>query len=488
MVSKKAALVSVCFLALVITVGAYYATAEPEPASEWEDYEIRITVPQPGTSVLSEGGSLYIEGTLTYQGNPVEWHPNAACIKANGVVVGTGMTNIYQGHWHGYIEWSVIMSQLGEGVWEYVGIWYGDGWGVSTWMSQGHNVFFVDVRPSVVTYELTTHVDPAGSGSVTPPSGTYNEGTSVNVVATPTPGSDYSFSHWSGDASGTNDHIVITMDDDKDITAHFTAAPPTYTLTTHVDPSGAGTVSPPGGTYPQGTVLSVSANANTGYVFDHWSGDASGTSQTIELIMNSNKDITAHFELEDGGEYWNLTTYVAEGNGTVDPAGTNTYADGEQVTITATPDTRWTFDHWSGDLSGSQNPAIVTMTSHKTVAAHFAPDLPDEVTLTMISTPPSGGTIQATLAQVTQATFPVGSTVYITAFPNEGWQFDYWSGDLLGDSPTTAITMDTDKIAIAVFSQEEEPWWQVYQLEIIVVVAIAIVLIAAGVVWSRKGG
>jgi uncharacterized repeat protein (TIGR02543 family) len=61
------------------------------------------------------------------------------------------------------------------------------------------------------------------------------------------------------------------------------------------------------------------------------------------------------------------------GNGTVtsDPAG-GTYDAGTVVTLTAAPDPGWQFDGWSGDSSGSDNPAAITMNANKSVTANFS--------------------------------------------------------------------------------------------------------------------
>ncbi len=61
------------------------------------------------------------------------------------------------------------------------------------------------------------------------------------------------------------------------------------------------------------------------------------------------------------------------GNGTtaVSPD-TATHPHGSSVQIAATPDPGWNFVGWSGDLSGSQNPASVVMYSDTTVTAIFA--------------------------------------------------------------------------------------------------------------------
>ena len=88
------------------------------------------------------------------------------------------------------------------------------------------------------------------------------------------------------------------MDSNKTVTAHFSEIPTTYyTLTANVAPDDAGNVilDPSGGTYEEGTVVNLTAYANSGYVFDHWSGNASGSNPTIQITMDSNKTVTAHF-------------------------------------------------------------------------------------------------------------------------------------------------------------------------------------------------
>ncbi len=70
-----------------------------------------------------------------------------------------------------------------------------------------------------------------------------------------------------------------------------------FTLVTSVEPSNAGYISlnPAGGIYDEGTVVILQATANEGYVFSYWSGDASGTNPTVQIIMNGNKNVVAHF-------------------------------------------------------------------------------------------------------------------------------------------------------------------------------------------------
>lgn len=72
-------------------------------------------------------------------------------------------------------------------------------------------------------------------------------------------------------------------------------APVRYTLMTSVSPSGGGAISPSSGTYDSGTVVTLTATPSPGYQFDHWSGDVSGTSATLAITMNSNKNAIANF-------------------------------------------------------------------------------------------------------------------------------------------------------------------------------------------------
>ncbi len=78
---------------------------------------------------------------------------------------------------------------------------------------------FTNSDSTAVTYALTAKA--TAGGSVTPASGTYNDGTVVTLTATPDAG--YVFTGWSGDLSGTANPEDITMGADKNVTANFAA-------------------------------------------------------------------------------------------------------------------------------------------------------------------------------------------------------------------------------------------------------------------------
>ncbi|MBA7620267.1 hypothetical protein ES703_27613 [subsurface metagenome] len=71
--------------------------------------------------------------------------------------------------------------------------------------------------------------------------------------------------------------------------------------------SGEGTTTPAplpeAHTYYKGTEVIVTAIPSSGWKFDHWGGDASGTSTSITLIMDMDKELWAYFvEIPDNGE------------------------------------------------------------------------------------------------------------------------------------------------------------------------------------------
>lgn len=72
---------------------------------------------------------------------------------------------------------------------------------------------------------------------------------------------------------------------------------------------------------------------------------------------------------------------IGNGNVTIEPFNA-TYVSGTVVTLTAIPDVNWTFFSWGGDLTGTQNPANITMNADKVVNATFrlsGPGIPGDL-------------------------------------------------------------------------------------------------------------
>jgi len=300
-------------------------------------------------------------------------------------------------------------------------------------------------------YSLTVNINPSGAGSVTlnPSGGVYVAGTTVTLTAVANSG--YVFSGWGGDLSGSQNPARIVMDSSKTVTANFVRS--SYTLTVNINPSGAGsvTLNPSGGVYVAGTTVTLTAVANSGYVFSNWSGSLTGSQNPATIVMNSSKTVTANFVRSS----YTLTVNInpsGAGSVTLNPSG-GVYVAGTTVTLTAVANSGYVFSNWSGSLTGSQNPTTIVMNSNKTLTANFVQQStttqqPHRYTLTIDINPQSGGRVEL---NPQGGEYVEGTTVTITAVANSGYVFSSWGGDLSGDQNPVNIVMDSNKNVIVNF-------------------------------------
>lgn len=77
----------------------------------------------------------------------------------------------------------------------------------------------------------------------------------------------------------------------------YNLCPASHTLT--LSSTAGGTTNPEPGTYDYdwGTEVAITATPNSGYEFSGWSGDASGATNPITIVMDSDKSITASFSV-----------------------------------------------------------------------------------------------------------------------------------------------------------------------------------------------
>lgn len=141
-------------------------------------------------------------------------------------------------------------------------------------------------------HTLTIQVQGSGTVSRNPTNSVYPEGAVVTITATP--GAGWLFGGWTGDASGVMNPLNVFMNTNKVITANFSAIP-SFTLSVSTSGQGAVSLNPPGGTYLSNSVVSISAMAAAGWVFVHWTGDASGSANPLSITLSANKTVTAVF-------------------------------------------------------------------------------------------------------------------------------------------------------------------------------------------------
>ena len=162
------------------------------------------------------------------------------------------------------------------------------------------------------------------------------------------------------------DRLYYNKDGTIQLVIH--TAGPTNLLT--VDAAhGEVTFDPPGRSYAQGTLVSLIAEGELGYAFDSWGGDLSGSENPISIIIDGDKSVSANFIPVPTFE---LTTNSPNGRIILDPPG-GTYNEGTEVRVESISDFGYEFSHWSGDLSGSENPILLTMDSDKSVRSNYVP-------------------------------------------------------------------------------------------------------------------
>ena len=221
-----------------------------------------------------------------------------------------------------------------------------------------------------------------------------------------------------------------------DVSIEQAAAPVEYTITTDVNPAGAGTVTG-GGTYPAGTEVTLTAMANTGYVFSHWSDGLTTNPRTI--TVNGDANYTAYFITGGGGTMYTVTV-VSENPLLGSVAGGGTYASGTVIQISATPSPNARFVSW--DDGNADNPRMVIVTGDMTFVARFEA-LPS-YTITVVSANPTMGTVDG------GGTFMEGTEIQITATPFAGYYFTNWN-DGNADNPRT-ITVTQNATYVAQFA------------------------------------
>ncbi|MBS3816492.1 MAG: hypothetical protein KGY76_02890, partial [Candidatus Thermoplasmatota archaeon] len=292
-----------------------------------------------------------------------------------------------------------------------------------------------------VEYDLTINID--GEGSTDPGEGTYSysKGTEVTIQAIEDV-DGWSFNEWTGDHTGTSNEINITIDDNKNITANFEI----HTYGLFIDISGQGTVDiePDQAQYEHGTEVNLTAIPDQNWNFVEWTGDYQGTSENITIVMDENKQITAHFS----DTVYHTLKISIEGEGSTDPVeGNHTYEEGTDVNITATAAEGWYFQEWTGDIQSTEQNITITMDRDKNITSWFyiyEYDLD-------ISTEGEGSTDPAEGVH----SYEHGRKVNITATAAEDWNFVRWKGDngTVGDTKanTTTITMNDNYSITAKF-------------------------------------
>ena len=322
-----------------------------------------------------------------------------------------------------------------------------------------------------------------GTGSINCPGMCSDTFTNGDVVAlTPAPGPSSTFAGWSGTGCGSS----VTMNSDLTCTATFI----TRTLTVNFTGLGTGMVVSSGGsgsisctdgtgmcsdTFTNGDMVTLTATASGSSTFGGWSGTGCGSGNPTTVTMSTDRTCTADFDPPAGTQTLDVL-FTGLGTGTVVSSGgsgsisctdgtgmcSDTFTNGDMVTLTATASGSSTFGGWSGTGCGSGNPTTVTMSTDRTCTADFNPPAGTQ-TLDVLFTGTGTGTGMVVSSggsgsiNCTDGTgmcsdaFTNGDMVTLTATASGSSTFGGWSGTGCGSGNPTTVTMSTDRTCTADF-------------------------------------
>jgi len=289
---------------------------------------------------------------------------------------------------------------------------------------------------SLNSYDLTVL---AGSGGSVTGSGSFSHGSNPSISATPDTG--YSFIGWNGEGTADPNASSTTVDMSEARTLSASFSLNSYDLTVLAGSGGSVTGS---GSFSHGSNPSISATSDTGYSFNGWSGegtaDPNASSTTVD--MSQARILSASFSLNS----YDLTVLAGSG-GSV--SGSGSFSHGTNPSISATPDTGYSFNGWNGEgiADPSAPSTTVDMSQARSLSASFSLNSYD---LTVLAE--SGGSVSGS------GSFPHGSLVNVSATPNSGYSFVQWVGAGISDStaPNTTLIMNSDQSITAQFAQSEQ--------------------------------
>ncbi|NBQ53985.1 MAG: hypothetical protein EBU49_10445, partial [Proteobacteria bacterium] len=129
---------------------------------------------------------------------------------------------------------------------------------------------------------------------------------------------------------------------------------------------------------------------------------------------------------------------------------TATFTPGTALTLRANPKSGYTFKSWSGDCSGiTEDCTFSNIRSDKTVSAAFDPK---QAKIKIVAT--NGGATAISSKHIPNlfcsgqtcgdVSFDANETIKLTATPNEGYEFNGWTGNLCADANSADCTIFID--------------------------------------------
>jgi uncharacterized repeat protein (TIGR02543 family) len=243
----------------------------------------------------------------------------------------------------------------------------------SSWSDGGaqNHTYIVPAYDQTITasfvnqYLLTVqsdHGNPQGTGWYDENASASFSVTSPDIQGT----TQYLFSQWTGDYSGSSPSGTMTMNGPKTVTANWNIQYMLSINSSHGTPQGSGW-------YDENTTANFSVTTpdiqgTTRYIFNSWSGDYSGISPSGSVLMDQAKSITAYWTTE---YYLTTSENPGQGGDISPPPPGDWYVSNTTASLSASAASGYQFTGWTGDLTGNTNPTTIQMTSAKNVTANF---------------------------------------------------------------------------------------------------------------------
>ena len=288
----------------------------------------------------------------------------------------------------------------------------------------------------IAIYDVTISMNIEGSGLVYG-EGTFTDGETVTVTATPNEG--YTFLNWTenGEIVSEEMEYSFTIEADRELVANFIEI---YDVVISMNIEGAGSVTG-AGTYTKGSTVEVSATANENYAFISWTINDEVVSEEMEysFVITEDVELVANFI-----ETYDVTIAMnIEGSGVVE--GSGTYNKGETVTVTATPNEGYIFVNWTenGEIVTTETEYSFEIANDRNFVANFIAIY--DVTISI--------NIEGSGLVSGEGTFTDGETVTVTATPNEGYTFLNWTenGAVVSEEMEYSFTIEADRELVANF-------------------------------------
>lgn len=311
-----------------------------------------------------------------------------------------------------------------------------------TFTVTGNRTLVANFQAQPQNYTITVSANPTNGGTVGG-GGTYQQGQSCTVTATPANG--YTFLRWTenGNSVSTSANYTFTVTGNRTLVAQFQQQ--NYNITVSANPALGGTVTG-GGAFHYGDNCTVSAAPASGYTFQRWTenGQQVSTNASYSFTVTGSRTLVAQFQAQS---YTITASADPTTGGTVSGGGTFNY--GQSCTLTATPSSGYDFINWT--KNGQQVSTNATYTFNVTESAAYVAHFQRQTfTVSLTANPEEGGTLTG------DGTFEYGQTAYIFASPNTGYNFVNWTenGEVFTTDEGFYVNIFSDRNFVANFEAQ----------------------------------